>query len=89
MHISNSIPDMIPYMEGLAVCFDTFSWNGHVLKELTVPPKFPVPVKLAFLLRLGSFPSLVKDIIGERECENAKQMVTTTLKVILILSSYS
>ncbi|KAA8895720.1 hypothetical protein FN846DRAFT_784662 [Sphaerosporella brunnea] len=44
-----------------------------------LPPKFPVPVKLAFLLRLGSFPTIVKDIIGERECENAKQMVTTTL----------
>ncbi|KAI5852280.1 hypothetical protein BZA05DRAFT_397412 [Tricharina praecox] len=45
-----------------------------------LPPKFPVPVKLAFLLRLGAFPTLIKDIIGERECENAKQMVVTTLK---------
>ncbi|KAF8544500.1 Six-hairpin glycosidase-like protein [Trichophaea hybrida] len=42
-------------------------------------PKFPVPVKLALLLRMGAFPAIVKDIIGERECENAKHMAITTL----------
>lgn len=48
---------------------------------MAVPPKFPVPSKLAFLLRLGTFPATVKDIVGEDECENAKQMVVTTLTV--------
>lgn len=46
-----------------------------------VPPKFPVPVNLAFLLRLGAFPTVIKDVVGERECDNAKLMATTTLKV--------
>lgn len=47
-----------------------------------VPPKFPVPTKLAFLLRLGTFPRTVKDVVGERECENAVAMVMTTLRAM-------
>ncbi|RPA99950.1 hypothetical protein L873DRAFT_1681898 [Choiromyces venosus 120613-1] len=43
-------------------------------------PKFPTPVNLAFLLRLGTFPATVQDIVGEMECENAKSMVITTLQ---------
>jgi hypothetical protein len=54
----------------------------HILMAFfTVPPKFPVPIKLSFLLRLDVFPSTVKDIVGDRECENAKAMVVSTLKV--------
>ncbi|PUU80950.1 Six-hairpin glycosidase-like protein [Tuber borchii] len=43
-------------------------------------PKFPTPVNLAFLLRLGTFPATVQDIVGEMECENAKSMVVATLQ---------
>lgn len=44
-------------------------------------PKFPTPVNLAFLLRLGTFPATVQDIVGEMECRNAKSMVIATLEV--------
>ncbi|RPB15548.1 hypothetical protein P167DRAFT_603079 [Morchella conica CCBAS932] len=43
-------------------------------------PKFPTPVNLAFLLRLGTFPATVQDIVGEMECRNAKSMVIATLE---------
>ncbi|KAF3941252.1 hypothetical protein ABW19_dt0209285 [Dactylella cylindrospora] len=43
-------------------------------------PKFPTPVNLALLLRLGSLSSIVEDIVGDMECENAKFMALTTLK---------
>lgn len=46
-------------------------------------PKFPTPVNLAFLLRLGTFPATVQDIVGEMECRHAKSMVITTLEVCL------
>ena len=43
-------------------------------------PKFPVPVKLRFLLQLGQWPSAVKDIVGEDDCTNAVTMAVTTLR---------
>lgn len=49
-------------------------------------PKFPTPVNLAFLLRLGTFPATVQDIVGEMECKHANFMVITTLEVRLNLS---
>lgn len=43
-------------------------------------PKFPTPVNLSFLLRLGRWPEIVKHVIGEEECTNAKEMALTTLR---------
>ncbi|KAL8897614.1 MAG: hypothetical protein Q9207_007130, partial [Kuettlingeria erythrocarpa] len=43
-------------------------------------PKFPTPVNLQFLLRLGQWPQAVKDVVGEEECSNAAGMVTNTLR---------
>lgn len=45
-------------------------------------PKFPTPSKLAFLLRIGQYPQVVRDIVGERECENAENMAISTLRKI-------
>lgn len=42
-------------------------------------PKFPTPANLAFLLRLGSYPDEIKDIIGAEESEKATVMAVTTL----------
>ena len=43
-------------------------------------PKFPVPAKLSFLLRLGQWQSTVKDIVGKNECAAAISMACTTLQ---------
>lgn len=42
-------------------------------------PKFPTPANLSFLLRLGSYPSAISDIVGLDECANATAMAVTTL----------
>ena len=42
-------------------------------------PKFPTPVNLSFLLRLGQWPNTVKDVVGEQECANATKISTNTL----------
>ncbi|KAL4779118.1 hypothetical protein BJX76DRAFT_101044 [Aspergillus varians] len=42
-------------------------------------PKFPTPANLSFLLRLGIYPSAVRDIVGQEECENATAMAVNTL----------
>ncbi|KAJ6091656.1 hypothetical protein N7467_003625 [Penicillium canescens] len=42
-------------------------------------PKFPTPSNLSFLLRLGAYPTQVKDIVGQDECEQATAMAVTTL----------
>lgn len=42
-------------------------------------PKFPTPSKLAFLLRIGQYPQVVRDVVGEMECENAENMAISTL----------
>ncbi|KAF2016719.1 hypothetical protein BU24DRAFT_346269 [Aaosphaeria arxii CBS 175.79] len=42
-------------------------------------PKFPTPANLAFLLKLALYPSAVKDVIGVRDTENARDMVLQTL----------
>ncbi|MCJ1407875.1 hypothetical protein MMC19_001946 [Ptychographa xylographoides] len=47
---------------------------------LGLAPKFPTPVKLAFLLRLGQWPNAVKDIVGEDECTSAVGMAVNTLR---------
>ncbi|MCJ1477305.1 hypothetical protein MMC13_005976 [Lambiella insularis] len=47
---------------------------------LGLSPKFPTPVKLACLLRLGQWPEAVKDIVGEDECTNAVAMAVNTLR---------
>ncbi|MCJ1319358.1 hypothetical protein MMC15_004694 [Xylographa vitiligo] len=47
---------------------------------LGLAPKFPTPVKLSFLLRLGQWPEAVKDIVGEDECNNAAAMAINTLR---------
>ncbi|KAI9716908.1 MAG: hypothetical protein M1812_005057 [Candelaria pacifica] len=45
-----------------------------------VAPKFPTPVNLVFLLRLGQPPNAVKDVVGDAECNNATSMAVTTLR---------
>jgi uncharacterized protein YyaL (SSP411 family) len=42
-------------------------------------PKFPTPTNLSFLLKLSSYPSAVTDVVGARECTQAKDMVLATL----------
>lgn len=42
-------------------------------------PKFPTPVNLSFLLRLGQWPQAVRDVVGEEECSNATVMAVHTL----------
>jgi uncharacterized protein YyaL (SSP411 family) len=43
-------------------------------------PKFPTPSKLAFLLRIGQYPSVVVDVVGASDCRNAQTMAITTLR---------
>ena len=43
-------------------------------------PKFPTPVNLSFLLRLGQWPQTVKDVVGETECQYASTMAVHTLR---------
>ena len=43
-------------------------------------PKFPTPVNLSFLLRLGQWPKTVTGIIGKDECADAASMVVATLR---------
>ena len=45
-------------------------------------PKFPLPVNLSFLLKLGQWPVAVKDVVGNEECENATIMALNTLRKI-------
>lgn len=45
-----------------------------------VAPKFPTPAKLAFLLKLSHFPSVVADVVGEKEVEQAAHMALHTLR---------
>ena len=45
-------------------------------------PKFPTPVNLNFLLILEQWPKIVKDIVGEDECQTAKAMAINTLRKI-------
>ncbi|KAL8979471.1 MAG: hypothetical protein Q9177_006137 [Variospora cf. flavescens] len=59
----------------------------HFLKKydninggFSIAPKFPTPVNLQFLLRLGQWPRAVKDIVGEEECSKAAAMVINTLR---------
>ena len=43
-------------------------------------PKFPTPVNLSFLLRLQQLPQIVKDVVGEEECQHASNMAVHTLR---------
>lgn len=43
-------------------------------------PKFPTPVNLSFLLRLGHWPQTVKDVVGETDCQHALNMAVHTLR---------
>ena len=43
-------------------------------------PKFPTPVNLGFLLSLGHWPDIVKDVVGEEESINAVAMAVNTLR---------
>lgn len=45
-------------------------------------PKFPNPARLSFLLRLKEFPTEVKDIVGEKEAEQARKMAVWSLRKI-------
>jgi uncharacterized protein YyaL (SSP411 family) len=50
--------------------------NGGFAKA----PKFPTPVNLSFLLRLGQWPESVRDVVGEQECTKAAAMAVNTLR---------
>ncbi|KAI4171202.1 MAG: hypothetical protein LQ343_004408 [Gyalolechia ehrenbergii] len=61
----------------------------HFLKKydninggFSIAPKFPTPVNLQFLLRLGKWPQAVMDIVGDEECSNAAGMVINTLRAM-------
>ena len=43
-------------------------------------PKFPTPVNLGFLLRLGQWPEAVKHIVGEDDCGQSRDMALHTLR---------
>ncbi|OAA60248.1 DUF255 domain containing protein [Niveomyces insectorum RCEF 264] len=45
-----------------------------------VVPKFVTPAKYSFLLQVGSFPSVVQDIVGETEAASTVQMALFTLR---------
>ncbi|KAL1865912.1 hypothetical protein Daus18300_007024 [Diaporthe australafricana] len=45
-----------------------------------VAPKFPTPAKLSFLLKLTNFPSVVADVVGEKEVAQAKHITLHTLR---------
>ena len=45
-------------------------------------PKFPTPANLQFLLRLGSWPTAVRDMVGQEECDDAQGMVMRTLRAM-------
>ncbi|KAI9671160.1 MAG: hypothetical protein M1817_003667 [Caeruleum heppii] len=45
-----------------------------------VAPKFPTPVNLSFLLRLGTMPAAVQDVVGSLECDQATVMALKTLR---------
>ncbi|KAF2731396.1 hypothetical protein EJ04DRAFT_443046 [Polyplosphaeria fusca] len=45
-------------------------------------PKFPTPVNLAFLLKLGQYPSAVSDVIGTKEIAKATNMVLSNLRAM-------
>jgi len=45
-----------------------------------VAPKFPTPVHLKALLRFGSHPPVVRDIVGDDEVAQARNMATKTLE---------
>lgn len=43
-------------------------------------PKFPTPVNLGFLLRLQQWSQIVKDVVGDTECQHASNMAIYTLR---------
>ncbi|KAH7377010.1 spermatogenesis-associated protein [Plectosphaerella cucumerina] len=45
-------------------------------------PKFPVPAKLSFLLRLPHYLTPVQDVVGPTECAHATEMALFTLRKI-------
>ncbi|KAK3996242.1 spermatogenesis-associated protein 20 [Cladorrhinum sp. PSN332] len=62
-------------VDGIAKMFDSTDGGFGT-------PKFPNPARLSFLLRLPQFPREVRDVIGDKEVENAAAMATKTLKKI-------
>ncbi|KAK4228882.1 spermatogenesis-associated protein 20 [Podospora fimiseda] len=62
-------------VEGIAKMFDSIDGGFGT-------PKFPNPARLSFLLRLPHFPQEVRDVIGDKEVENAAGMAVTTLRKI-------
>ncbi|PSN68122.1 hypothetical protein BS50DRAFT_491864 [Corynespora cassiicola Philippines] len=48
----------------------------------TGAPKFPTPSNLAFLLKLSQYPSAVADVVGAKECTQAKDMVLANLRAM-------
>lgn len=81
MPTSISSSALIPLLEDLDVSIIPLQCLEQTLTLSLVAPKFPTPVNLAFLLRLGTFPATVEDVVGDMECEHAKFMAMATLKV--------
>jgi len=45
-------------------------------------PKFPTPVNLRFLLRVGKYAQEVTDIVGESDCKKGLEMAVSTLEAM-------
>ena len=68
-------------IELLEEAFQHFRKNYDKINGgFSTAPKFPTPVNLGFLLRLGQWPQTVKDVVGETECQHASNMAVHTLR---------
>lgn len=68
-------------LELLEEAFQHFRKNYDKINGgFSTAPKFPTPVNLSFLLRLGQWPQTVKDVVGETECQHASNMAVHTLR---------
>ena len=68
-------------IELLEEAFQHFRKNYDKINGgFSTAPKFPTPVNLGFLLRLGQWPQTVKDVVGDTECQHASNMAVYTLR---------
>ena len=68
-------------IELLEEAFQHFRKNYDKINGgFSTAPKFPTPVNLGFLLKLGQWPQTVKDVVGDTECQHASNMAVHTLR---------
>lgn len=77
-------PDHQPELD-LDLLDEAFRTMKHSFDNINggfgVAPKFPVPMKLQFLLNLGQWPAPIKDIVGQSATEAATMALTTMKKI--------